>query len=426
MRFRSWGKKSGCGTRGAGRTSWVFRRGPYTAPRIPITGGILLIRFALPLLFLSFCAGHTCADELLRIEIYPAKVQLASQRSRAQFVVTGHYANGKMRDLTRSAEYTSSEAGIVEVRNGVAIPRKDGSATITARSGKLTATAMVEVREQTKPDPIRFRSEVLAGLTKQGCNSGSCHGSPQGKGGFSLSLFGYAPEIDAESLVRGALNRRVNRLEPNASLMLKKPTLRVAHVGGKRLSKSDVAYDIFRNWIAEGANTDDRDALRCNKIVVYPGPSRILHFPNVTQTLNVIANFSDGSTRDITSLATYEVSHKEIIRVDASGLVTGLKRGQCAVSVRYLEHLESVFFTVIEDVPGFVWKDFSETNYVDHWVHAKLKQLQVLPSETCNDSTFVRRVHLDLTGLLPSVEESRAFLADKSADKRREEDRPAT
>ena len=425
MRFRSWGKKSGCGTRGAGVTSWVFRRGPYTAPRIPITGGILLIRFALPLLFLSFCAGHTCGMNCCASRFTLPKCNLPRNGAGHNSLSPDTMPMAKMRDDSIGRIYVvGSRHCRGSQRCGDSQERWFGNHH--GLFGKLTATAMVEVREQTKPDPIRFRSEVLAGLTKQGCNSGSCHGSPQGKGGFSLSLFGYAPEIDAESLVRGALNRRVNRLEPNASLMLKKPTLRVAHVGGKRLSKSDVAYDIFRNWIAEGANTDDRDALRCNKIVVYPGPSRILHFPNVTQTLNVIANFSDGSTRDITSLATYEVSHKEIIRVDASGLVTGLKRGQCAVRLRYLEHLESVFFTVIEDVPGFVWKDFSETNYVDHWVHAKLKQLQVLPSETCNDSTFVRRVHLDLTGLLPSVEESRAFLADKSADKSREEDRPAT
>ena len=42
----------------------------------------------------------------------------------------------------------------------------------------------------------------------------------------------------------------------------------------------------------------------------------------------------------------------------------------------------------------------------------KLRRTKTLPSELCTDAEFLRRVHLDLTGLPPTVDEVRAFLAD--------------
>jgi hypothetical protein len=352
-----------------------------------------------------------------RIEVYPAKVALGSKRAVTQLVVTGHYSNGDKRDLTRGAIFTPSSA-IIDVRDGVVRPRKDGQTEITVTAGGHTVKVPVEVRGQSVADPVRFRTETLAVLTKYGCNSGSCHGSPQGKGGFSLSLFGYDPLIDAESIVRGGLNRRVDAFTPANSLMLKKPLMRVPHVGGKRLNKADLGYRLLLDWIATGAKTDDDKQPKCVELAVHPGPNRVLRAPHLAQQLSVIAKFSDGTTRDVTALATYDVSHKEILSVSDSGLVTGHNRGQGAVSVRYLSHLESVHFTVIEEVEGFVWNNPAEANFIDKHVHAKLKQLRVLPSDTCDDATFLRRVHLDLTGLLPTAEKAKAFLAETGVNKR--------
>lgn len=362
-------------------------------------------------------AAVAADDTPSRIEVYPAKVVLGSKRATTQLVVTGHYSNGETRDLTRDATFTPSN-GAVEVRDGVAVPKKDGKVEIAVAAGGSTVKVPVEVSGQGDADPVRFRTEVLAVLTKQGCNSGSCHGSPQGKGGFSLSLFGYDPLIDAESIVRGGLNRRVDAFAAADSLLLKKPLMRVPHVGGKRLTKTDPGYKLLLDWIAAGARTDDEKQPACVKLTVYPGPARVLRAPHLGQQLSAVATFADGTARDVTALATYDVSHKDVLSVSDAGLVTGYRRGQGAVSVRYLGHLESVHFTVVEDVKGFAWNDPAEANFVDKHVHAKLRQLQVLPSGACDDATFLRRVHLDLTGLLPAAERARAFLADSAADKR--------
>lgn len=357
------------------------------------------------------------ADTPTRVEVYPPRVVLESPRAAVQLVVTGHYANGETRDLTRDATFAPASP-LIEMKDGVARPLKDGTTDIAVTAGGQTIKVVAEVRGQAEADPVLFRTEVLALLTKHGCNGGSCHGSPQGKGGFSLSLFGYDPLIDAESIVRGGLNRRVDAFAAADSLLLRKPLMRTPHVGGKRLKTTDPGYRSLVDWIAGGAKTDDDKQPACVELVVHPGPSRILRAPHLAQQLAVTAKFADGTTRDVTALATYDVSHKDVLSVSDAGLVTGANRGQCAVSVRYLNRLESVHFTVIEDVKGFVWNDPSEANFVDKHVHTKLKQLQVLPSGTCDDATFVRRVHLDLTGLLPTTDRARAFLADTATDKR--------
>jgi hypothetical protein len=254
-------------------------------------------------------------------------------------------------------------------------------------------------------------------LTKHGCAGGSCHGSPHGKGGFSLSLFGYDPQADRISLTRDGFNRRVNVLEPADSLMLKKPLLELSHGGGRRLKRSDAGFRILHDWIREGARADLPD-VECVRLEVSPGSEQTLAAPGRTRQLSVLAHYSDGSTRDVTPIATYESSHPALAAVDETGLVRGVARGQAAVSIRYLDRLSSVHFTVTDRVPGFAWNNPPEAGAVDRLVHARLRLLQVPPSGDCSDAEFLRRVSLDLTGLLPTAERARRFLAETAPDRR--------
>ena len=370
----------------------------------------LILIALLPTAFLQPAAPN-------RLVVHPASVALASARAGAQLVVTGVLPDGREVDLTGVASF-KPESTLVEVSGGYIRARADGATGVRVDVAGLSARVPVAVSGFTRPDPVGFRAEVQAALTKQGCNGGSCHGSPQGKGGFSLSLFGYDPAVDEENLVRGGLNRRIDLADPHGSLLLKKPLMRLAHVGGKKLAPADAAYEVLRRWIAEGAQTADKGAPECNGIRVHPSGARVLKAPWLGQQVSVVATFADGSTRDVTAIATYETSHKDVVSVDPRGRASGLKAGQAAVSVRYLSHLESVHFTVVEDVPGFRWPDPPAANFVDELVHRKLRQLQVPPSGLCDDGAFLRRIHLDLTGLLPSAEAVRAFLRDTTPGKR--------
>lgn len=366
------------------------------------------------------------ADELepivvgqpVRIEVFPAALKLAGSREQAQLVVTGHYADGSLQDLTRAAKFQSSDSQTVTVENAVALPHRNGSAEIVVSAGGKTAKVPVEASAQDSPQKVSFEYDMLAALSKQGCNSGACHGSPSGKGGFRLSLRAFDPVLDKVTLIREDLSRRTNVLQPEESLLLLKPLMRVPHGGGMKLRHSDAAFPVIRDWIGQGCLADAAGAARCVKIEVYPPSGRILKRPAHTQQLSVLAHFSDGTTRDITGLACYSSSDTEVADVSDRGLVAATNRGEAAIIVRYLEHIESCSLTFIKDIPGYAWSNPSANNYIDKLVDDKLKQLKFLPSNVCSDEEFIRRVHLDVIGILPTAAETQAFLADGDAGKR--------
>ena len=262
-------------------------------------------------------------------------------------VVSGFYADGSVQDLTSVAELVSKDDKIAKVVDGVvAAGRQRPAPKSRSRSAATKPSVPVEVASQEVPDKVSFNYGTLAVLSKQGCNSGACHGSPSGKGGFRLSLRAYDPALDIETLVREAFNRRTNLYEPEASLLLRKPLMEVAHGGGRRLKKSDPGYAVLRDWIAQGCQVDPADAPTCVKLEVYPR-ERILKRPAHTQQMVALAHFSDGSIRDVTSLAVFSSSDEAVATVDADGLVVGQDRGEAAILVRFLDKIE----TVVDDVP---------------------------------------------------------------------------
>ncbi len=352
-----------------------------------------------------------------RVEVHPATVRLSGRRDYRQLVVTG-WVGGEARDLTHQAKYRAGSPRVAALSDGrVTACGADGRTEIRVEAGGRTLRVPVVVEGAARPDPVRFQFETLAVLTKQGCATGSCHGSPRGRGGFSLSLFGYDPTTDRISLTRDGFSRRINVLEPGESLMLKKPLLEVSHGGGRRLNRHGLPHQVLQSWIAEGAGTE-LSPVHCVRLEVFPGSSRVLRFPQRSQQLSVVAHFSDGVARDITGLATYDTSHPSIAAVDENGRVTGRSRGQAAISVRYLDRLEALHVAVVEDVPRFAWNAPPERNRVDRLVNERLRLLQFTPAATCDDGVFLRRVTLALTGLLPSAVEARAFLTDRAPDKR--------
>lgn len=355
---------------------------------------------------------------LARIEVFPAAVKLVGPRSRAQVVVTGHYADGNVRDLTRECEMVSAATATATVERAVVLPRQDGKTQVTVTAEGKSAEVPVEVAGYSQEQPVSFEYETLAALTKQGCNSGACHGSPSGKGGFRLSLRAFDTVLDQQTLIREDLGRRTNALDAEASLLLAKPMMRLPHGGGLKLTKRDPAYAILRQWIAEGCRPDAEAAAKCVRIEVFPRTGRLLKFPHAQQQLAVVAKFSDGSSRDVTQMACYSSSDTAVADVTAEGLVTGFDRGEAAIIVRYLEHVETCSLTFVKDIPGYQWPSPPAANYIDELVQAKLRQLQYVPAGLASDDEFLRRVYLDVLGQLPTLEETKAFLADVSSDKR--------
>ena len=260
-----------------------------------------------------------------------------------------------------------------------------------------------------------FRRDVVPALTKSGCNAGACHGSFQGRGGFRLSLLGFDPAADYETIAIDSRGRRVLPSSPENSLLLKKATGAVPHGGGVRLTTGDVAYKILLDYIAAGLPAPKPDEPQIAGLDVTPLDAVLQ--TNESTSLKVTARWSDGSTRDVTAWALFDARDPMATEVSRDGQVTSLRPGKAAVSVRYLGQVASVAITTPFGPTQPI--DFAVLNYIDELVLSEWQRMGVKPTAICTDGEFLRRAHLDLIGTLPTADEARAFLASTDADKRK-------
>ena len=138
-----------------------------------------------------------------------------------------------------------------------------------------------------------FRREVMALLSKAGCNAGACHGNATGKGGFKLSLRGQDPHDDWLAVTREQGGRRVNLLQPENSLVLLKATSLLAHEGGQRFAAGSPEYALLMNWLKDGAPDSGADAPALTKLEV-KSSDPVLVEPASETRLCVTARFRDG------------------------------------------------------------------------------------------------------------------------------------
>ena len=261
----------------------------------------------------------------------------------------------------------------------------------------------------------RFSRHVVAVLSKLGCNGGACHGAVKGQNGFRLALFGADPAADHGRLLHEFAGRRLNLHNPDASLLLLKATAQVSHEGGKRMEVGSREYTLLREWIAAGAPLDALESSRLANLNVTPAEYSAR--PGESYRLAVKATFVDGSTEDVTALCAYESQDRQVAVVDQAGVVQVKGPGDAALIVRFRSEpaLAQVLAPRIGDE---AFPDVTPHNFIDRHILTKLRRLNIPPSPLADDATFLRRVSLDVTGTLPAPDEIRAFLADKSADRR--------
>jgi hypothetical protein len=348
----------------------------------------------------------------------PAEVRLTGPVATWSLLVHGKTAGGDHTDLTHAAHYRSENPAVATVsERGVVRAVGDGSTAVRVEAAGKTAAVAVRVEGTKVPRRFNFENDVVPLFGKFGCNASGCHGKAEGQNGFKLSVFGSDPAADHAALLKESRGRRIFPGAPEASLLLAKASGHVPHGGGVRIPEGSDAYETLRGWIAAGTPFGLPTDPTVTAIRVEPG-ERVLAM-KATQQLRVVATWSDGRTADVTAHARFQSNSDAVATVSGDGLVTaGDVPGEAAVMAAYRDEV-TVFRILVPRAERIeTYPELLGNNFIDGIVYAKLRKLSVLPSELADDAEYLRRVYLDVIGTLPTADEARRFLADRSPAKR--------
>jgi len=376
---------------------------------------ILLAGLCLPA---SADAAAITANNGDSLAILPRSIVLRGPKARQALVVErreeGHFAG----QVTQGVVLESSDPKVVRISNSVAIPVADGKAVLRARWQGRTASVEAVVEHQKSDARWSFRNHVQSVLTKAGCNSGACHGAVAGKNGFKLSLRGYDPEADFLMITRQSRGRRVVPSDPGRSLILMKPTGALPHKGGLRFAVDSREYRVLAEWIAAGTAAPSPGDPRIEHLEVLPENAVLKK--GADQQMLVRAIFSDGHTEDVTTWAKFTSTNQTVCQVDDVGKVKVTGNGEGSIVAWYLSKnvVASVTVPFENRLRAETFDKADRRNFIDEHILDKLRHLNVPPSPACSDGEFLRRASLDTIGVLPTADEARAFLADRSPQKR--------
>jgi hypothetical protein len=287
----------------------------------------------------------------------------------------------------------------------------------------MTAFAVTQARA------VEFASDIARIFTRKGCNDTSCHGGVKGRGGFKLSAAGLYPKQDYEWIVTGGGYQvltaqaaepripRIDRANPEKSLLLLKPTTAVPHGGGRRFDPGSREYETIVQWIRAGApyGPEPSPGNQVARLEVVPGIVTIEN--GAAHRLLVRAHFADGHVEDFTDEVAYQSLNHEVAAIDENGDIRGRKIGETAVLVRGSGQTASAIVGVVR-APVAAYPAIESSNFIDDYIFDKLRRFRIVPSGLSSDSEFVRRVCLDLAGRLPPPERVREFLAIRDPGKR--------
>ena len=351
-------------------------------------------------------AGNT----VYSLTVEPKQISLTGPYDYTQLVVTGRTRSGETMDVTRLAriQVTAPVAAVSAL--GLVQPRADGLGFLNVRLGTGSARVPITVSGARADVAVDYLRDVQPVLSRLGCTSGTCHGSKDGKNGFKLSLRGYDSIEDTRALTDDLRARRVNLASPADSLMLLKATANVPHMGGQVTRPTDAYYRLLHTWVAQGAKLN-RSTPRVTGISISPQNPTVQR-EGERQQFRILATYADGRVRDVTREAFVDSGNGEVATANRSGLLTALRRGEAPLLARFEGQYAATTLTVMGDRTGFAWKQPPAFNRIDELAAAKWKRMRILPSELCTDTEFVRRLMLDLTGLPPSADDVRAFIAD--------------
>ena len=369
---------------------------------------------------------------LQSVRIVPEKTTLSGKGASQQFLVMGRSPDGSERDLTEDAVFQLSNVGLGVFREtGRLMAQQDGTATLEAVVKGKRAVSHIRVERSGEQRPFSFARDIVEIFTRRGCNSSGCHGGVKGQAGFKLSDNGIHPKDDYRWIVEGGVFQvlssesagdkkpRIDRAQPEKSLLIEKATMGVPHGGGQRFKKDSDDYRAMLDWVKAGAvygEAAQGDSARLVKLELYP--SEAVLKAGEKQRLLVTALYSDGHAEDYTHKVHYVSNDTDVAKVSSAGLMETVKPGETAIQVKAAGRTARLGVGVLGEALA-MYPDVKGNNFIDEEVLTKLRRFNIVPSGLSTDGEFLRRLCLDLTGRVPPPDRVREFLANKDPDKRR-------
>ena len=354
---------------------------------------------------------------LVQLNVFPPDITLTTSKDRQLVVVQAVHADGITRDVGKEATFTLANPALCRRDGTTLYPVADGQTELKVEFGGKELSIPVKVERSAESRPISFKLDVMPVWMKAGCNTGSCHGAARGKDGFRLSLFGFDPDGDYLRITRELPGRRIDLAVPDSSLLIEKSIGVVPHTGGKRFERDSELCNIVVDWITASCPRDPADVPTCIGLEIYPRDG-VLDGEGAKQAVTARAKYSDGTDRDVTSLALYLSNNDTSASITPEGIITAGARGEAFIMARFSTFTVGSHFVVLPK--GLVYEDKPklQVNYIDELVNLKLKKLRIDPSGRAADEAFLRRVFVDLVGMVPTEEEYSQFMSSTEPDKR--------
>ncbi|EOG5907648.1 Ig-like domain-containing protein [Vibrio vulnificus] len=251
---------------------------------------------------------HVNVAKVTRLELSPSsKLELAKGRTY-QINATAHYSDGSNRSTTQAATWTTSKESVATVSNGLveAIGNvNDTTSTITASYGGKTASVDVEVKD------AEAETLVLNGGAYVTLNQGDVLALPAqwvhsdgSTDDIDLTDIGFSFHVD---------NASVASFDTTTKNQITARVEGLTHV-----------------WIKH-VNTSTNKVIQSDKVAVLVQSKKVTHLSLTQSTatlakgsaadFRVQAHFTDGTTLEVTSSATWSTSDPDVVTV-SRGVVT--------------------------------------------------------------------------------------------------------
>jgi len=286
-----------------------------------------------------------------------------------------------------------------------------------AQGAKSSRTAAPSTGEVSRA--VAFFRKSIKPIFEDHCYE--CHGFNSRKGKLSLAT-------RESMLIGGASGPAIVSGKPEVSLLIKA----VRHASDKlqmppagKLAENNIAA--LKKWVQMGAPWPEKESAPGDTGQVLANlryePAEILFDgTNATRQIRVIVEWEDGTREDVTCLARFQTNNDAVVQVSRDGLATSTGKGDTHIIAFYDNGVAAIPVLaphrgVREEIPP-EHTPVLLAHPIDAFVNAKLRKLRITPSSLCTDAEYLRRVSIDLTGTLPTPDEVKTFLKDRSSNKR--------